>query len=230
MAFKPYFLLPILLFSCSEPEPVPVEAVLDTNNIAYPSEAIDFTVPKPEPEKVRVLEKGWEIFEEYKRVDVDSSVHSFTVDDFAFTVVWGKDPEVAKKMGDYTYEGQILEMKVLKNNKQIQVFKSLENGDGFEKIYINFHDYNFDGNLDFAIKSGVRSGKFVHESFYLFQPNIQQFKYIPDWDWIKVDIVNTKKKLFKTVMDGNCCEGDIYTYKPNKNRLVEVEKEHIGPK
>ena len=226
MKFKPCFLIPIvLLFSCTETVENPVEPNFDATHLV----PIPENIPDSKPEKVRVLENGWEIFEVYKRLDVDSSVHSFNMDEYTFTVVWGKDPEVAIKMENYTYEGQILKMEVFKNNKRIQVLYNLENADGFEKMYINFHDYNFDGYLDFAIKSGVRSGKFVHESFYLFQPKQQQFKYIPDWDWIKIDIVNKKKKLLKTFMDGNCCEGDIYTYKVNKNSLVEVEKKHIGP-
>jgi hypothetical protein len=176
--------------------------------------------------QVKVLEiaNKWQKYEPLKSITINKEIKSFSVNELAFIVTWDEQLAMNKDKGDF--DKGIKRLDIYKNGEKIQTLESIIDEDRTSQIILNIFDYNFDGELDFTLPLGY-CGKSCYYKYYIFNPTQKKFEHIDTLDYKRIQEVNTKEKLIKTVMEGTCCEGDYYIYKIDGYRINEKEKVHI---
>lgn len=150
---------------------------------------------------------------------VTSKTQKFKVDKFAFEVTWDSKQNYSTNIG---YYGGIKTLKIYTNNQLLNTIENIEDAIALGEIYLNFYDFNFDGYLDFSVP--IDSGKSISRKYYLFNKEMNQFKYYKEWDYIRFDEINKSKKQIKSNYSYNASQGVIYKYQVSGYKLVELEK------
>ncbi len=119
----------------------------------------------------------------------------------------------------------IEKLECFRNNVLVGSFKKFEEVEIYLEYKFSFGDYNLDGHLDFTIASYERSGKSMYYDYYIYDPNTHKVHYEKDWEWVKIDSVDLKKKRILTVAEGNHCEFSKDEFKVN-NRNLQLIKTH----
>jgi hypothetical protein len=119
----------------------------------------------------------------------------------------------------------IEKLECFRNNVLVGTFKKFEEVVDYLEYKFSFGDYNLDGHLDFTIAAYERSGKFMYYDYYIYDPNTHKVHYEKDWEWVKIDSVDLKKKRILTVAEGNYCKFSKDEFKVN-NRNLQLIKTH----
>lgn len=154
-------------------------------------------------------QKNWEelLYKDQKHFTVTAKTQKFKVDKFVFESTWDSKQNFSNNIGFY---GGIKTLKIYKDNKLLNTISKIEDAIALGEIYFEFYDYNFDGYIDFSVP--IDSGKGVSRKFYLYNKELNQFKYYKDWDYIRIDEINKSKKQIKSIVPYNANHGTIYKY------------------
>ena len=165
-------------------------------------------------------DKNWEELRDKDiiHITVTSKTQKFKVDKFVFETTWDSKQNYSSNIG---YYGGIKTMKIYKDNKLLNTINKIEDGIALGEIYLNFYDYNFDGYIDFSVP--IDSGKSVSRMYYLFNKELNQFKYYKSWDSVRIDEINKSKKQIKSIYPYNAMQGTIYKYQVSGYKLVLLE-------
>lgn len=175
--------------------------------------------------KVFDIANKWQKYEPLKSITINKEIKSFSVNELIFLVIWNEKLAINENKGGF-YQG-IKQLDVYKNGEKIQTFENIKDEDNIGQINLNIFDFNFDSELDFNLPLGT-CGKSCYYKYYIYNPTRKTFDQNDTLNFKRIQEVNTKEKLIKTVMEGTCCEGDYFIYKVNGLKLFEVEKVHIG--
>lgn len=174
--------------------------------------------------KVFEIANKWQKYEPLISIKITKEIKSFSVNELVFLVTWDEKLAINENKGGF-YEG-IKWLDIYKNDEKIQTFENIKDEDNIGQINLNIFDFNFDSELDFYLPLGS-CGKSCYYKYYIYNPTQKKFEHNDILDYKRIQEVNTKEKLIKTVMEGNCCEGDYYIYKADGPKIIDVEKIHI---
>lgn len=152
-------------------------------------------------------------------VTVTAKTQNFKVGKFEFEPIWDSKQNYSENIG---YYGGIKTMKIYKDNKFLNTISKIEDALALGEIYFEFYDYNFDGYIDFSVP--IDSGKSVSRMYYLFNKELNQFKYYKSWDSVRIDEINKSKKQIKSIYPYNAMQGTIYRYQVVGYKLKLLEK------
>ena len=65
----------------------------------------------------------------------------------------------------------------------------------------------------------------MYYDYYIYDPITLKVHYEKDWEWVKIDSVDLKKKRILTVAEGNYCKFSKDEFKVN-NRNLKLIKTH----
>ena len=125
-------------------------------------------------------QKNWQelLYKDQKHFTVTAKTQKFKVGKFVFETTWDSNRHFTNNIW---YLGGIESMKIYKDNKLLNTISKIEDALALGEIYFDFYDYNFDGYTDFSVP--IDSGKGVSRKFYLYNKELNQFKYYKDWDY-----------------------------------------------
>lgn len=140
------------------------------------------------------------------------------IKDFSFKAVWDNQLSYSENLG---YYGGISELHILKMNNEIQTLYNFEDNIGLGQIDLTFYDYNMDGAIDFSVP--IECGKSCYFKYYLFNPKSQKFEHQKEWDYLRIQKINRKKKLIITQPDGSAKTGEQILYRINQDKLMRLK-------
>lgn len=161
--------------------------------------------------------KHWQLFanEKIQYIEVNKS-GSYKLDELTFKIIWDNKLSHSENIG---YYGGIKTLTVYKNGKEIQTLDTIEDNVALGTINFNFYDYNLDGFIDFNIP--IDCGKICWKKYYLFNPELNKYEHIKDWDYLQIQKIDKKNKLIMTEPDG--MTDNRKTYKIKQNQLIEIK-------
>lgn len=161
---------------------------------------------------VEVLDK------DLTHITVTPKIQKFKIDKFVFESTWDSKQNFSNNIGFY---GGIKTLKIYKDNKLLNTISKIEDAIALGEIYFEFYDYNFDGYIDFSVP--IDSGKGVSRKFYLYNKELNQFKYYKDWDYVRIDEINKSEKQIRSIVPYNANHGTIYRYQVTGYTLKLLE-------
>ena len=166
------------------------------------------------------LDKNWEYlrYKDLIHITVTAKTQKFKVDKYVFETTWDSKQNYSNNIG---YYGGIKTMKIYKDNKLLNTIHKIPDSIALGEIYFNFHDYNFDGYIDFSVFVG--SGRGVNNMYFLFNKELNQFKHYKDWGHIEITKFNKSKKQIKFYDPYNAMNGTMYKYQVSGYKLVLLE-------
>lgn len=176
--------------------------------------------------QVEIFENAnrWQKYEPLMSITINKEIKSFSVNELAFLVTWDEKLAINENKGGF-YEG-IKRLDIYKNDEKIQTLENIKDEDRIGQINLNIFDFNFDNELDFTLPLGF-CGKSCYYKYYIYNPTQKIFNQIDTLNFKRIQEVNTKEKLIRTVMEGTCCEGDYFIYEVNGLNLKQLKKVHI---
>lgn len=154
-------------------------------------------------------QNNWQelLYKDQKHFTVTAKTQKFKLDKYTFETTWDSKQNYSNNIG---YYGGIKTLKIYKDNKLLNTISKIEDAIALGEIYFEFYDYNFDGYIDFSVP--IDSGKGVSRKFYLYNKELNQFKYYKDWDYVRIDEINKSKKQIKSIVPYSANHGTIYRY------------------
>lgn len=126
-----------------------------------------------------------------------------------------------------SHYGGIAEMRVIKNGKQIQQLRNIEDIRALGVIEITFYDINLDGHIDMSFILSEGKGNFYE--YYIFNPTRDRFEHYREWDYIRPNLYNKSLKQFLTIPYGTAIVGEFALYQINGNNIKEIKTFHYHP-
>lgn len=161
-------------------------------------------------------ERDWVTFSYESTVTIEiDRTDVFEINDLRFDVVWDKQLTRSDKIG---YHGGIKNLTIYKGNKKLQVIQNIEDNIALGVIYFNFYDFNLDGNLDFTIPINSR-----WKMYFIFNPQTNQFEHREDWDYLRIQKIDIKKKQILSQQDGNTTEDNRKLFQIKGVELIELK-------
>lgn len=161
-------------------------------------------------------ENNWQEFSEEKIITVNiNKTGIYKVQNYSLDVVWDENLCYSENIG---YYGGIKKMTIHKDNREIQVIENLEDNVALGIIYFNFYDYNLDGYLDFTLP--INSSWLM---YFIFNPQSRKFEHRENWDYLSIQKIDKKNKMFLSQPDGNAIEDNRKTYKIKGLNIIKAK-------
>jgi len=157
---------------------------------------------------------SWQFFSNEDKTSVYiSETKTYEINDLVFDVAWDKELSYSEKIG---YYGGIKSLFVYKDNKKVQTLNNIEDNIALGYIYFEFYDFNLDGHLDFRIPINSR-----WKRYYIFNSQINKFVHREDWDYLRIQKIDTINKRIISVQDRNYI-GSVKLYQIKGLELIEI--------
>ncbi|TQD36248.1 XAC2610-related protein [Haloflavibacter putidus] len=141
------------------------------------------------------------------------------VKDYTFKAKWDDKLSYSENIG---YYGGIAELKISKDNKELQSIRNIEDGIALGEIRFTFYDYNMDGHIDFTVP--INCSNSCYDAYYLYNPETNTFEYQKDWDYLRIQKLDKKNKQILSQPEGTARDIEQKLYKVEGNNLQLIKK------
>ena len=153
---------------------------------------------------------NWQEFSDEEIIILNmNDTKAYHIENLKFNVTWDSKLSYSDNIG---YYGGIKELHIYKSNKKIQSLFDIEDTIALGDLNFRFYDYNLDGYLDFSIP--LNCGRSCWERYYLYNPTSEVFEHKKDWDYLRIQKIDTKNKRILSVQDGNG---------PNNQKIYQIK-------
>jgi hypothetical protein len=174
----------------------------------------------------RYKETAWEYLDNSKVILFNvSSDTILNVKNFRFEIDF--DDKMNFNENAENHYGGISQMRIIKDNKQIQELRNIEDVRALGVVEIAFYDVNLDGHIDMRFIISEGKGNFYE--YYFYNPSQNRFINNEDWEYVRPNRYNKSLKQFITIPYGTAMVGEFALYQLDGVGIKKIKTFHYHP-